>query len=172
MKVELNEKFPVDIQEEGTLMDFVDNEFVFVIKDERWSDFELKACHQQSLQIDFVYKYDIAIFLLTLQDAIDTSDFIFSTHDNTYDESLFKTFERGIGYGATLYLIDKDHLVKGRRKVQFSSNMSNLISEKLTIQKAAPYVEEEFLCNLEGLQSAYEPFEMQPLAYVSETFKA
>lgn len=170
MKIEVNEKFPIAIQEEGTVMDFVDSEFMFVIKDEQWSEFELQACKKQSLQIDFVYKFDIAIFLLTLQDAIDTSDFIFSCHDNEYDASLFQTFPKGIGYGATLYLLDKNNIVKGRRKVQFSSDLSNKISEKLSVQKSAPYMEEEFTCNLEGLQSTYEPFEMQPLAYASETF--
>ena len=40
-----------------------------------------------TLTLDFVYKYDIAVFLLTLEDAIDTSDFIFNVHDNEYPES-------------------------------------------------------------------------------------
>ena len=30
MNVEIKEKFPVEIIEEGTLMDFIDQEFVFV----------------------------------------------------------------------------------------------------------------------------------------------
>ncbi len=35
-----------------------------------------------------VEKYDIAVFLLTLEDAVDTSDFIFNVHDNEYPEHL------------------------------------------------------------------------------------
>ena len=32
-------------------------------------------------------------------------------------------------------------------------------------------MEEEFTCNLQGLQAAWEPFEMQKMALESETFK-
>ena len=42
----------------------------------------------QSADTGFVYKYDIAVFLLTLEDAVDTSDFIFNVHDNEYPEHL------------------------------------------------------------------------------------
>ena len=74
MRCEVNEQFPIAIEEEGTVMDYVDHEFVFVIKDETWTDFELKALKKQPVERAFVYKYDIAIFLLTLEDAMDTSD--------------------------------------------------------------------------------------------------
>ena len=40
-----------------------------------------------------------------------------------------------------------------------------------TPEKDVLYQEEEFLCNLEGLQMAYEPFEMQPLALSTDIIK-
>lgn len=171
MKIEVNEKFPIAIEGEGTVMDFVDGEFVFVLKDEEWTPFELMALKQNKLSIDFVYKFDIAVFLLTVDDAIDTSDFIFNVHDNEYDDTLYRAFEKGSGFPCVLYLIDKDMEVKGKRKVMLSSKMSEIIVSKLKEQRDRPYMEAEFQCNLEGLQSAYEPFEMQPLALVSESFK-
>ena len=36
MNVEIGEVFPSAIEEEGTVMDVVDGEFVFIIKDEKW----------------------------------------------------------------------------------------------------------------------------------------
>lgn len=171
MQINLEEKFPIAIEEEGTVMDYVDGEFIFVIKDSEWTPFELTALKKQVLQFDFVYKYDIAVFLLTLEDAVDTSDFIFCCHDNDYDDSLYKTFDKGSGYNCALYLIDVDNVVKGKRKVQLSSIMSNIISSKLKEQREHPYLEAEFNCNLEGLQNAYEPFEMQAFAQASESFK-
>ena len=51
MRCEVNEQFPIAIEEEGTVMDYVDHEFVFVIKDETWTDFELKALKKQPLEI-------------------------------------------------------------------------------------------------------------------------
>lgn len=171
MRCEVNEKFPVDIEEEGTIMDYVDHEFVFVIKDEMWTEFELAALKRQPLTIDFVYKYDIAIFLLTVEDAIDTSDFIFNVHDNTYDEQLFGEFAKGSGYTCVIYLIDAKNIVKGRRIVQLSNAMSSTIAKCLKQQQDVLYREEEFQCNLEGLQATWEPFELQPMAVSSETFK-
>ena len=170
MNVEIKEKFPVEIIEEGTLMDFIDQEFVFVIKDETWMPYELQCLKQKPLEIQFVYKYDIAVFLLTIEDALDTSDFIFCCHDNIYDAALWKKYEQGSGAMCTLYLLDEANVVKGKRRVCLSTKMSNCISECLQVQKEHSYVEEEFACNLEGLQAAYEPFELQPLALASETF--
>ena len=80
MKAEVNEKFPVEIEADGTIMDFVDGEFVFVIKDQEWTDFEKTALRRNELEIDLVVKYDIPMFLITVLDAIDTSDFIFNIH--------------------------------------------------------------------------------------------
>ena len=171
MKVQIGEVFPTAIEGEGTVMDYVDGEFVFVIKDENWTPFELTALKQNLLHIDFVYKFDIAVFLLTLDDAIDTSDFIFNVHDNDYQDCLYQAHAVGTGYGCSLYLLDKKNTVCGSRKVQLSSEMSNLIAEKLREQQHHPFMEAEFMCNLEGLQSAYEPFEMLPLALKSEFFK-
>ena len=159
MNIEIGEVFPSAIEEEGTVMDFVDDEFVFVIKDEVWMDEECQAMKHNPLTLDFVYKYDIAVFLLTLEDAVDTSDFIFNVHDN------------GDGYGMTLYLINSMNTVCAKRRVRLSQGMSNTISQYLAQQKQAPFMEEEFLCNLQGLQSAWEPFEMQKMALGSETFK-
>lgn len=171
MKIEVGNGFPSNIEHEGTVMDYVDDEFIFVIKDENWTPFELEALKRNLLDIEFVYKFDIAVFLITLDDAIDTSDFIFNCHDNEYDPSLLRTFEKGIGFACTLYLIDADNIVRGSRKVQLSSDTSNIISTRLKMQSEQPYYEEEFNCNLEGLQSAYEPFELQALALASEKFK-
>ena len=171
MQINLEETFPIDIEEEGTVMDYVDDEFVFIIKDMQWTAFELEALKKQTLQMDFVYKYDIAVFLLTLEDAIDTSDFIFCCHDNDYASSLYKTFDKGTGYACVLYLIDANNVVKGKRRIQLSMIMSNIISSKLKEQREHPYLEAEFSCNLEGMQNAYEPFELQPFALASDCFK-
>ena len=60
MNVEIGGIFPSDIEAEGTVMDVVDDEFVFVIKDEVWTDEECQAMKRNPLTLDFVYKYDIS----------------------------------------------------------------------------------------------------------------
>lgn len=171
MQCEVNKKFEFEIEEEGTVMDYVDGAFLFIVKDEMWTDFELDALKKRPLTIDFVYKYDIPIFLVTLEDAIDTSDFVFNVHDNEYPDSLYQHFDKGSGYRLELILLDKDNVVRGMRKVQLSNDASIVVADTLKKQLEAPYREDEFLCNLEGIQNTWEPFEMQPMALVSETFK-
>ena len=171
MQCEVNQKFGFDIEEEGTVMDYVDGAFLFIVKDEKWTEFELEALKKRPLTIDFVYKYDIPIFLLTLEDAIDTSDFVFNVHDNEYPETLYQHFAKGSGYRCELILLDQENIVRGIRKIQLSCENSKVIADTLKKQKDAPYREDEFLCNLEGLQNTWEPFEMQPMALVSETCK-
>lgn len=169
MKVELGDTFPVVIQNEGTIMDYVDNEFVLVIKDDHWTPYEVQAIKSHKLMISFVYKYDITLFLVTVEDAIDTSDFIFNIHDNNHD-TILQEFPKGMGYACSLYVVDKGNKVMGKRKVQLSSQMSTTISKTLKKQKEQTYEENEFICNLEGLQTAFEPFEMQSFALENDSF--
>lgn len=171
MKIEIGEVFPAEIEQNGTVMDYVDGAFIFVIKDDEWTPFEIEALHKRSLHIDFAYKFDIAIFLLTLDDAIDTSDFIFNVHDNAYDDSLYRENETYENYSFTLYLIDEKNCVCAKRSATCTKQMSECITSKLREQRDREYNETEFLCNLEGLQSAYEPFEMQTFSLISESYK-
>lgn len=166
MKVETKEKFPIDIEAEGTVMDYVDDTFVFVIKDEEWTPFEIKALAKNSLELNLVSKYDITIFLITVLDAIDTSDFIFNIHDNEYPESILQ--QKNIE--CAIYLIDKENIVQAQRHLTLAKEASSEICEVLKKAKNAPYNEDEYNCNLDGIQSTWEPFELQEFALVKEVF--
>lgn len=171
MNIETGMLFPFSIEEEGTVMDYVEDEFIFVIKDSIWTEEERKGFLRNELRIDFVYKYDIALFLVTVEDAIDTSDFIFNVHDNDYPASLFREFENNDGYFMSIYLLDETNKVCAKRRVHLSKTMSSCIAENLKKQKKINYIEEEFACNLSGLQDAWEPFELQEMALCSQVFK-
>lgn len=167
MKVETKGVFPIAIEAEGTVMDYVDDEFVFVIKDEAWTPFEIKALTRNEVEIDLACKYDITIFLITVLDAIDTSDFIFNIHDNEYPDSILtqKNVE------CAIFLIDQDNIVQAQRHITLSKEASKAICDVLSKVKNTVYFEAEYNCNLEGIQSTWEPFELQEFALVKETFK-
>lgn len=57
MNIETGMLFPFPIEEEGTVMDYVENEFIFVIKDAIWTEEERKSFLRNELRIDLVYKY-------------------------------------------------------------------------------------------------------------------
>lgn len=166
MKVEVNEKFPVEIESEGTIMDFVDGEFVFVIKDQEWTDFEKAALRRNELEIDLVVKYDISMFLITVLDAIDTSDFIFNIHEHE-EPSLI--FEKEC-MSCSLYLIDGNNVVAGVKHVTLSKEGTTVLQTQLKKILEAPYQEAEFDCNLDGIQNTWEPFELQEFAVMKEVF--
>ena len=49
MDVAVNDVFFSDIQEEGTVMDYVDGAFIFVIKDEMWTEYEIKGNNKKPI---------------------------------------------------------------------------------------------------------------------------
>lgn len=166
MKAEVNSVFPVAFEEEGTVMDFVDGEFVFVIKDDEWTEYEKKALMRNTLEIDLVTKYDITIFLITVLDAIDTSDFIFNIHENDDPTAMFEQE----CLSCSIYLIDKHQIVQGARHVTLSKQATSILTDVMKKVLEAPYMEAEFNCNLDGIQSTWEPFELQEFAVMKETF--
>lgn len=166
MKIEENSRFPVELDEYGTIMDYVDGEFVFVIKDEEWTEFEKKALRKNQLEIDLVVKYDISFFLVTVLDAIDTSDFIFNIHENEDPASMFAIE----CMPCSVYLIDKDNIVQGVKHVTLSNAGTKVLQDTMKKIQEAPYMEAEFNCNLEGIQNTWEPFELQEFAIMKETF--
>ena len=72
------EKFKYDM-EMGAVMDFVEDRFMLVIKDESWSQEELDLL-KNPMDLHFCYTQDIAIFVLEGGD-IDSSDFYFNIQD-------------------------------------------------------------------------------------------
>ncbi len=67
------EKFAYDI-DFGAIMDYVENRFMLVIKDEDWTQEEIDMLNS-GIDLHFCYTNDIAVFVLEGGD-IDSSDFI------------------------------------------------------------------------------------------------
>ena len=156
MKAEVNEKFFAVIEQEGTIMDYMDGEFCFVFKDSFWCEHEIKGLQKKPCEFHFGTKYDIPFFLLTIEDAIDTSDFIFNPHEcDAIQELLAQEVLKG-----TIYLVDKENIVRAKKAFQLSSKLSESIKNELQRVLSQPYMEAEFQCNLEGIYNTWEPFEL------------
>ncbi len=50
------------------------------------------------------------------------------------------------------------------------SNSRSILTGVMKKVLEAPYMEAEFNCNLDGIQSTWEPFELQEFAVMKETF--
>ena len=76
--MEKREKFEYDI-DFGAIMDYVENRFMLVIKDEEWTQEEIELI-KNDVHLSFCYTQDIAIFVLEGGD-IDSSDFYFNVQE-------------------------------------------------------------------------------------------
>ena len=147
------EKFPYDI-DMGAIMDYVNDHFMLVIKDDFWSDEELTLL-QNPLDMHFCYAMDIAIFILE-GGSIDSSDFYFNVQECDWKDTLLNSRFIDI----EVVLVDKHNDVRWRRKKTLSEVQSQNILSYIKKQNEVQFMPGEYDVNIQGLQSAYEPYEL------------
>ena len=147
------EKFPYDL-DLGAVMDFVEDHFMLVIKDEVWTEEELNLL-KQPLSLNFCYTNDIAIFVVEGGD-IDSSDFYFNVQDCDFAEKLLSMEFLDV----ELVLLNAENEICYRRRKTLDKEQSKSILDCLQQQEKTQFMPNEYDVNVEGLQSAYEPFEL------------
>ena len=165
MNITVSQPFPFEIEGLGTIMDYVEDRFLFIVKDEFWSEEEKAMLMQEPMEVALYYRYDVAVFLVSGGD-IDTSDFYFNVQEWEWKEQLLSSTT----LQASLILLDQDNIVCCRRDVTFPKADSQQIIQLLREQNEVHYHEGEFDVNAQGLMSALQPFEMQEKATVSMKF--
>jgi len=153
-------KFAYDV-EIGTIMDYVEDHFMLVIKDETWSDEEIELI-KKGATLNFCYTQDLAIFVLEGGD-IDSSDFYFNIQDcDLKDEILEKEL-----LDVELILVDGKNNVWYSKRKTLSLEQSKIILDCLKKQAQVGFMPGEYKVNIAGIQSAYEPFELEKFSKVS-----
>ncbi len=153
-------KFAYEI-EIGTIMDYVEDHFMLVIKDETWSDEEIELI-KKGATLNFCYTQDLAIFVLEGGD-IDSSDFYFNIQDcDLKDEILEKEL-----LDVELILVDGKNNVWYSKRKTLSLEQSKIILDCLKKQAQVGFMPGEYEVNIAGIQSAYEPFELEKFSKVS-----
>ena len=153
-------KFAYDV-EIGTIMDYVEDHFMLVIKDETWSDEEIELI-KKGATLNFCYTQDLAIFVLEGGD-IDSSDFYFNIQDcDLKDEILEKEL-----LDVELILVDGQNNVWYSKRKTLSLEQSKIILDCLKKQAQVGFMPGEYEVNIAGIQSAYEPFELEKFSKVS-----
>lgn len=153
-------KFAYDV-EIGTIMDYVEDHFMLVIKDETWSDEEIELI-KKGATLNFCYTQDLAIFVLEGGD-IDSSDFYFNIQDcDLKDEILEKEL-----LDVELILVDGKNNVWYSKRKTLSLEQSKIILDCLKKQAQVGFMPGEYEVNIAGIQSAYEPFGLEKFSKVS-----
>lgn len=152
--------------ENGIVIDYIQDRFVMLIKDDVWTEYEVHAFHHHKLHLSFVYERVCAIFLFENVDAIDTSDASFDIHNCEEAETLLAKQQ----YDVEIYLIDKNNQVCAGRSISFDKKASKIIRDCLQKQMNTPYDEAGFDRALQKMQGQYEPFEMEEIALLKSVF--
>lgn len=138
----------------GSVADFADGRFMLVIKDEVWTEEELILL-KRGIRAAFCYVYDIAVFVIEGGD-IDSSDFYFNIQDCDEAQSLLEQKELKI----QLILLNKNNEICFEKEKVLDEPQTSIILECLTKQKDVQFMPGEYEVNLDGLQEAYEPYEL------------
>lgn len=145
-------------------MDYVEDHFMLVLKDEFWTEEELKML-ETPLVLNFCYTQDIAIFVLEGGD-IDSSDFYFNVQDCDWKNHLLQSTLLDV----EVILVDKKNDVCWKRRKTLNKEQSEIILNCLRKQKDVQFMPGEFDVNISGIQSAYEPFELNKFSQVEIKF--
>lgn len=148
------EKFPYDV-EMGAQMDFADGRFMLVLKDEDWSEEEL-AMARSFLNVAVCYTNGICIFVLEGGD-IDSSDFYFNIQECDEKDALLSADPLRVD----VYLLDKDNGIALHKSKDLPQETGETVKQLLQNQLGYDFMPGEYDVNVEGLQSAYEPFELR-----------
>ncbi len=147
------EKFAYDI-EIGAVMDYVEDRFILVIKDDEWTEEEIRLL-KSGVIVNFCYTQDLAIFVVEGGD-IDSSDFYFNIQECDWKDDLLKRELLDI----ELILVDGKNDVCWKKRKTLSLENSKVLHDCLEKQSKVQFMPGEYDVNVEGMQSAYEPFEL------------
>lgn len=155
-----NEKFPYEI-DNGAVVDFVDGRFLLAIKDDFWSDEEIALC-RRPLDLHYCYTNDLAIFVLE-GGPIDSGDFYFNIQECDEAESLLNSDS----IKAEVMFVNGANDICFKRQAEFSAKDSEEIKSTLKKQSETEFFEGEYDVNVEGIQSAYQPYDLLKFARAS-----
>ena len=153
-------KFEYDV-DLGAIMDYVDDRFMLVIKDETWSEEEIKLL-RQGMILNFCYTQDLAIFVLEGGD-IDSSDFYFDIQDCDLKEEILKQDRLDV----ELVLVDQNNDICFSKRKTLTKEQSQIVLNCLKTQSQVKFMPGEYEINVSGIQSSYEPYELEKFSKVS-----
>ena len=145
-------------------MDFVDGKVMLVIKDSEWSSEEIRLLNRGA-KLQFCYTMDIAIFVFEGGD-IDSSDYYFNVQECDQAAALLNAQELDI----EVLLVDQKNQICWKKTKTLDKEKTQKLLECLRRQSQTSFAPGEFDVNVEGLQSAYEPFELEKYAVFELAF--
>ncbi len=153
----------------GIWLEFSDQTWIFVIKDDFWADEEIVQFKNQPIKLCYFQKGIVDGFLIEIQDMLEISDTPFCLLEAT--RGFLNTLKDQQAYKILVMLLDKDNKVIARKEGHMSSAMSEVIKASLREQRLNQYDLKGFNMALTKLQKRYEPYELSCFTIFSEKIK-
>lgn len=154
--------------ENGIWIDFKDNTFLFVVKDDIWTTEELNRLKISDVTVSFIQKGIIDAFILEIFDCLESSDLPFYAKDGDTDfieaiksKNLF-AFE-------IVFVSGNDEVVAVRHEV-FGKEESAVLHERLQKRLFEETEGSMFEAAYEKLVLRYEPFELLEFAVFTKNY--
>lgn len=144
--------------ENGIWIDFKDNTFLFVVKDEIWTTEELNRLKISDVTISFIQKGIIDAFILEIFDCLEASDLPFYVKDG--DQDFIEAIKsKNLFAFEIVFVSGNDEVVAVRHEV-FGKEESGVLHERLQKRLFEETEGSMFEAAYEKLVSRYEPFEL------------
>lgn len=148
--------------ENGIWIDFKENTFLFVIKDEIWTTEELNRLKTSDVTVSFIQKGIIDAFILEIFDCLEASDLPFYAKDG--DQDFIEAIKsKNLFAFEIVFVSGNDEVVAVRHEV-FGKEESGVLHERLQKRLFEETEGSMFEAAYEKLVLRYEPFELLEFA--------
>lgn len=163
------QEFIENSDETGIWVDFSEQTWIFIIKDDVWVEEEIATFKSRPIKLSFFQKGIVDGFLIEIQDMLEVSDTPFCLLEA--NRGFLNTLKDQQQYKLLFILADKDNRIIARKEGHLSLEMSVGIKRALREQKMNCYDIKGFNMALTKLQKRYEPYELSAFVLAGESVK-
>ena len=150
----------------GIMIEYDGEQFVISRIDDTFVQEELQALKRNKCTLYYVSKGIVDLFLLHIEDSLETSDIPFCFQESKSD-SLLASLERDQQYKIEIRYLDQNGQLLGVRRGLCSNAMTQCIQSGFKAQVNYEFDEEIYEASLAKIQMKYEPFELEEIAVAS-----
>ena len=154
--------------ENGIWIDFKDNTFLFVVKDDIWTTEELNRLKTSDVTISFIQKGIIDAFILEIFDCLEASDLPFYAKDG--DQDFIEAIKSKNLFAFEIVFVSRNDEVVAVRHEVFGKEESAVLHERLQKRLFEETEGSMFEAAYEKLVLRYEPFELLEFAVFTKNY--
>ena len=165
MKLEIGTRCPFHI-DEGVMIDYVEDQWLILIKDALWQPEEIKAFRRNPGRLAFLPLDTAVLFTVNVDDVLETSDLPFVIQECENAQTLFKQPEMAV----TLALISAQDEVIALRQLTLSTADAAQVKNHLKRILDAGYDQTVSNHQIDKTQARYQPYELEEKALFTAAF--